>query len=593
MGTPSSIISRDAFLLLLTPGLPFAWAMLLAASRREILQFMAPWAAFPGLLAALLLPAGTFVDLPWIMLQARMGLDSTGRVFLLFTSLLWLLSTMDAWGSMGGKSGRREFLLFMLLAMGGNLGLIVAQDLFSFYVAFALMSFSSYGLVVYYRSEESLRAGRVYMVLVVVGEILVFTSLLMIHRSAGTALLSNFSGMARDPWILGLVFAGFGIKAGAIPLHVWLPLAHPAAPTHASAVLSGAMIKAGLLGWMRFLPLGGPALPEWGALFIGAGLLASLGGVGIGLTQRNLKTILAYSSISQMGLMTVGVGISLMLPEKLPQSMAAVTVYACHHGLTKGSLFLGVGLVQSVPRDSRRWAWVLAGMGFAALALAGLPMTGGFLAKGLLKDVAGAPPHPWGGLLSTFLPLSAWASTLLMLRFLFLASRVSGSSGVSTSRWISYVATLVSVAILTWLLPEGASWRGHALEPDRWWMAIWPLAMGFVAALALVVFLRRTGISFAVAVPPGDILVVGEILLKPVRSALTLMSAVESSLDRGVSVCLLERCRKAPGVPVFTAARLKLLRTESILLGFTVAGILFLLVLVALLLLFWRPGAFG
>lgn len=593
MGNPSSIISQDAFLLLLVPGLPFAWALLLAASRREMLQFLAPWVALPGLLVALLLPAGTIVDLPWVMLQTRMGLDSSNRVFLLFTSLLWLLSTMDAWESMAGKPKLREFLFFMLLSMSGNLGLIVAQDLFTFYLAFALMSFSSYGLVVHYRNEESLRAGRVYMVLVVVGEILIFTSLLMVHQTAGSALLSDFSEVAKDPWILGLVFAGFGIKAGAIPLHVWLPLAHPAAPTPASAVLSGAMIKAGLLGWMRFLPLGGHALPEWGALFIGAGLLAAFGAVGIGLTQRNVKTILAYSSISQMGLMTVGVGVALMLPDKFPQSMAAVTVYACHHGLTKGSLFLGAGLVQSVQRDSRHRAWVLAGMGVTALALAGLPMTGGFLAKGLLKDVAGAAPQPWGGLLSALLPVSAWASTLLMVRFLFLASRVSGSGGVSTGRWLPYIGTLACVAMVTWLLPEAASWRGHALEADRWWMATWPLAMGFLTALALVALLRKTGKSFAVAVPPGDILVVGAILVKPLKSAMTLMTSVESSLDRGVSVCFWNRCGRGPGAPALLAERLRLLRAESILLGFTVAGSLFLFVLVALFLLMWWPGAFG
>jgi formate hydrogenlyase subunit 3/multisubunit Na+/H+ antiporter MnhD subunit len=121
--------------------------------------------------------------------------------------------------------------------------------------------------------------------------------------------------------------------AGVYALHVWLPLAHPVAPTPASAVLSGAMIKAGLLGWLRFLPLGEAATPGWGNVCTIAGLAAAFDGVLVGCTQDNAKTVLAYSSISQMGFMTMAVGVGLTVPAVWTQALTATALYALHHAM--------------------------------------------------------------------------------------------------------------------------------------------------------------------------------------------------------------------------------------------------------------------
>ncbi|MGE5306870.1 MAG: proton-conducting transporter membrane subunit [Alphaproteobacteria bacterium] len=111
-----------------------------------------------------------------------------------------------------------------------------------------------------------------------------------------------------------MILTAFAIKAGALGLRFWLPLADPAAPVPASAVLSGAMIKAGLLGWLRFLPLGEASLPGFGYFVIAGGLGAAFFVTLIGVTQKNPKTLLAYSSISQMGIITTGVGTGLVQP---------------------------------------------------------------------------------------------------------------------------------------------------------------------------------------------------------------------------------------------------------------------------------------
>ncbi|MEX2162829.1 MAG: proton-conducting transporter membrane subunit [Sulfuricaulis sp.] len=140
-----------------------------------------------------------------------------------------------------------------------------------------------------------------------------------------------------------LLLIGFGVKTGVLGLHVALPLAYGVTPAPGAAALASAMIKAGLLGWLRFLPLGFP-VPEWSAIFIALGLAAALYGVVIGLVQREPKVILAYSSISQMGLITVGVGLGLAAPAAAVPALFALTLYALHHALVKGALFLGEGL---------------------------------------------------------------------------------------------------------------------------------------------------------------------------------------------------------------------------------------------------------
>ncbi len=588
MGIPLNLMTWEACLLLLAPGLPLLGAVLLALRGGGSLPSRSAWTALPALAAALLVPSGCFVELPWALLQVRIGIDATGRIFLLFTSHHWLLSTLDASSSMTAKPRQRAFFCFTLLAMSGNFGLIAAQDLFTFYLSFALMSFSSYGLVVHYRSEEAFRAGRIFIILVVFGEVLVFTALALIHQATGSAFLSAVPGMEPDPWTLSLLFLGFGIKVGALPLHVWLPLAHPAAPTPSSAVLSGAMIKAGLLGWLRFLPLGGAFLSDWGVLFVGTGLLAALGGVGVGLTQRNLKTVLAYSSISQMGLMTAGVGLALLLPERVPEAVAAVAVTACHHGLTKGALFLGVGMIDLVPRRSRERLWLHVGLGWCALALAGFPLTGGFLAKGLIKDVAVLLPPPWNDLVSLFLPLTAGGTALLMLHFLSLAIRSPGSGGTGAGRWLSWHAILGCVVVVAWMLPESAAGKASALDAARWWAAFWPAALALLTTLGFQALRRATGRSLSVAVPPGDILAIMGLLQRPLAKIRSVAGAVTAVLDRGVALCLLECWNDCFGGFTRLAVKWQLGVLEEGLMRFAVAGTLMVVALVILLLLLWQ-----
>jgi len=489
---------------------------------RRVLQPLLPWTALPALAAVLLLPDGASAGFPWVLLHAKLGLDATGRLFLLFTSLLWLLSGVFGTGYLTADPRRARFFFFYGLAMSGNLGVIVAQDVVSFYVFFALMSFSAYGLVVHTGEPDAVRAGRVYLVLVVVGEVLVFAGLAVLAASCGSVdlvpLKQGAGGAPNGASVL--LWLGFGIKAGALPLHVWLPLAHPAAPTPASAVLSGAMIKAGLLGWLRFLPMEAVSSPGWAAACVVAGLAAAFYGVAVGVAQSHPKTILAYSSVSQMGLITVGVGLSFMDPSLAAAALPAVALYAVHHGFAKGALFLGVGVLSATPAGTRgsRLAW--AGMALAGLSLAGAPFTSGAVCKAALKTAVSLSPPDWQTALYILLPLASVGTTVLMGRLAFvLARRVpSVHKAPGTAMWAGWMGTLALVAFALFVLPTAERAVDLAAQAVRG--ALWPVAAGGVlTALGWAAARGRQGVS-PPRVPSGDLLVVyAAVIRAPARLA--------------------------------------------------------------------------
>lgn len=497
-------------LMLAVFGLPLVVAMSLSITRWQTMIIrLTPWSALPALAAVAWAPSDAIASISWLLLKVHLGVDPTGRVFLLFTSLLWLLSGLYAPSYLASDPRRVRFFFFFLLSMSGNFGLIVAQDIVSFYVFFALMSFASYGLVVHNGDADALQAGRVYMYLVVIGEILLFTAFILQASSVDSLLLKDFSNVRPNGMIVGLLLIGFGIKAGALPVHVWLPLAHPAAPTPASAVLSGAMIKAGLLGWLRFLPIGLMAMPRWGTLCIIAGMLASYYAVAVGLTQRNPKTVLAYSSVSQMGLITAGVGLAIGWPQSVPAELPAIWIYAIHHGFAKGALFLGIGVVGSVEGRRNAHRLALGGLILAALALAGAPFTSGAVAKVALKLPLQDFQASWLYSLNLFMPLAAIGTTFLMARFIFTVTMHSAAHGKPRiGMWLSWTVTILLSAAAVWVLPVAREPALNALRPASLWQALWPAGGGIlISGGAWLMALRKKRRPIK-AIPQGDLLYV-------------------------------------------------------------------------------------
>lgn len=501
----------ETAVLMLVPVLPLVLAAALSAQRwRELVVRLAPWASLPALIAAAV-SSGALLNLPWLLLGSRLGVDDVGRVFLFFTAVLWLLAGIYGRSYLARDPRHARFFVFYLLTMSGNLGLIVAQDVLGFYFFFALMSFSSYGLIVHKRDPQALRAGRVYIYLVMLGEVLLFAGLVAGTWHTGTLSLDEFAVTAHSNLVIGLLLAGFGIKVGALPLHVWLPLAHPIAPTPASAVLSGAMIKAGLLGWLRFLPLGQVALPVWSSLCIAAGLGAAIYGVLVGLFQDEPKTVLAYSSISQMGIITAGMGLGMAAPEIWPLCLSAVLIYALHHALAKGALFLGVGVAAATGSGViQRWS-VIAGLLLPALALAGLPFTSGAVAKIGLKSLTYVLPAPWPDWMAVLLLLIAVGTTLLMVRFLYLVwPQGSAQPRLTAGLWLPWAVLLIVVAFSTWLWPAADEANLQSLSVSGFWHALLPASVGAISAWAAWTLGRRANVKLSVRIPAGDILVAAQ-----------------------------------------------------------------------------------
>lgn len=478
--------------------LPLALAALVLypASRRMGLA-LAPWAALPGLALALAAPESYVLDLPWLLLGSRFGLDDTGRLFLAFTALLWLAAGIYARAWLVNDPRRHVFTGFFLATLTGNLGVCLALDAASFYFAFALMTFAAYGLVAHVADAKARRAGRVYLAMALLGEAMLLVGLLLSVGAAQSHFPTEMARAAGNTPLLAhvLLALGFGVKAGVPLLHMWLPLAYPAAPAPASAVLAGAMIKAGLLGWLRFLPLGEAALPELGAAMLGVGIGATFFGVVAGLPQRDAKTVLAYSSVSQMGFLTLAVGAGLLTPQAWPLLLPAIGLYALHHALAKGALFLGEGVAQRMGRNKLVWA----GLALPALALAGAPYTSGALAKVALKDALTALPEPWSVLLASVLALAAVGTALLMFRFLWLLWRERGQGG-GAGLLPPWLVLLVAVAFLAWLKAEAGSVAATISVPGLWW-ASWPVLLAAVLAVST----RRLG-WHGPAIPPGDVL---------------------------------------------------------------------------------------
>ena len=522
---------NPSVLLILVPVFPMLLALgLMTGLLQRVALRLAPLAALPALFISLVLMPEITLKLPWLLLGAQMGFDDTARVFLFFCALLWLVAGIYTVGYLPEPASRSRFFIWFLLAMSGNIGLILAQDLALFYTFFALMSFASYGLVVSERTKDALRAGRIYIILVVVGEVLLFAAFALAAQTTGSIEFDNVRlavAKSESPdWIIGLTLLGFGIKAGVIGLHVWLPLAHPVAPTPASAVLSGAMIAAGLLGWLRVLPLGETVLPEWGGVMITAGAVAAFYAALVGLLQSNPKTVLAYSSVSTMGVMTIGVGLGLVSEDGWPFLLSAILIYALHHGLAKGALFLGVDMAATTPVSKGHRRLLMAGLLLPALALAGAPLTSGMIAKHLLKVHVSSVMSPWSDWLQILLPWSAVATSLLMGRFLYLvwtryklaSSTTSGVVSKPGTMWSAWIVLLTAVVLSLWLIPFLE--LKLSLSMKMMISAIWPVALG--AGLAVIVwFVTREGrvhvlLRHLPRVPPGDFLIFIENWLWPV-----------------------------------------------------------------------------
>jgi formate hydrogenlyase subunit 3/multisubunit Na+/H+ antiporter MnhD subunit len=489
-------------------GLPFSalFPLLLATlpalpPLRRFQLYLLPLAALPALLAGIFVPEGASITFTHTLMESTWTLDATGRIFQLFTAFGWLMAGLYSISYFRDHPRQGSFTLPFLIAMSGNLLLPTAADAVTFYTGFALMSFASWGLVVHAGTPEALRAGRIYLVLVVLGELLIFPGLvkgtLWAESSTLSAIRSHWAFYPDPRFQISLILFGFALKSGLFPFHFWLPLAHPAAPSPASAVLSGCMIKAGLLAWLRLIPLGEFSMPALGQTLIVLAAITMIGSLLIGLTQTQPKALLAYSSLSKMGMMMLLLGPALVQPILAPAAIAAVLVLATSHSLHKGALFLGAGL----PSSQGKTALMI----LLCASFAGLPFLSGALSKTAIKPLLNHPDFPQSQVLTMFIAISTLFTAPLLFRFLLITitppQRDRKRFNSSSLAWIiATAATLLFPLIAPYFSlsvdSEVAYQPEKALPGD-------PFLLGGIILIGLWILFKP---KLPFHIPPGDLL---------------------------------------------------------------------------------------
>jgi formate hydrogenlyase subunit 3/multisubunit Na+/H+ antiporter MnhD subunit len=513
--------------LLLAAALASPLVMLLAClsgylrTRMPSLLWLAP---LPALAATLLAPNGSTLVLPQALLGLTFTLDVTGAMLLGTAAILWSIAGVFAGTDLQGRQDSGGFTVWWLATLTGSLGVFIAADLVSFYLLFTLLSLATYGLVAYDGTAAARRAGAVYVALALLCEALLLFGFVLLAAATPDGSLSirdTVATFTTSPWrdsTLVLLILGFGLKIGLVPLHIWMPSTYAAAPIPAAAVLSGAAVNAGVIGLIRFLPFE-TALPGWGEAIAAIGLFSAFYGVAIGLTQANPKVVLAYSSVSQMGLLAAVLGMGLATGDKT--APAAAAFYAAHHALVKGGLFLSVGMMM-LTRSRGPWPLLLPAA-VLALALAGLPLTGGALAKLAVKTPLGA------GTAGTLAALSAIGTTLLMLHFLHrLKLTDSTGSAIPSGLTLSWLGLAFASIVVPWALSPtiATTLLRDALTPANLFEVLWPIALGGVLALVLHRWQRLLP-----HVPEGDILVAG---IDAARRAARNLGAAVDRLERNL-----------------------------------------------------------
>ncbi|MFD5867857.1 proton-conducting transporter membrane subunit [Corynebacterium sp. NPDC060344] len=498
---------------------------------RATLGALAPLSTLPALVPALAPDPGE-VRVDWLLLGTRLEMDGLAgplivvAVILYFTALAAIGWRRKAGGGnvtgRGGKAGaagadRMPALSgFLVAAYLGNVTVYAAADTATFYLSFAVMSFAAFGAIIHDLTDKARFASKVYLVMSVISEVSVLSALMIITAAAGPAVADAPAAVSGHPlsWlIIALLIVGFGVKAGTVPLHIWLPLAHPAAPPAASAVLSGAMVKAGMLGWLRFLPLGEDPERAWGLVLLALALVGAFAAVVVGAVQKDPKVVLAYSTISQLGFMGAVVSVGLLEPTLAAACAWATVVYAVHHGIAKGALFLGVQMWRELRRSPWRWP-IIAGMAVSAAAVAGAPFTSGALGKYVSKKAVEDLGIGWLPL-DSLLPLVATGSTILLIRVAVLLHREEKSEEPAgpavAAAWLALVPLGVAVP---WLIGEyRVPLDPPSPDPAVLWDATWPIALGAVIAAGLWWMATRSRAFGDVAsadsdpiFPPGDLL---------------------------------------------------------------------------------------
>ncbi|MDE6420159.1 MAG: complex I subunit 5 family protein [Lachnospiraceae bacterium] len=341
-------------------------------------------------------------------LGMHVTLDGFRVLYGLIAALMWMMTALFSGEYFAHYRNRNRYYFFYLMTLGATVGVFLSSDLYTTFLFFEIMSFTSYVWVAHDEKSESLRAAATYLAVAVIGGLVLLMGLFLLYRTVGTldmASLYEACAACTDKRMLYtagvcLLF-GFGAKAGAFPLHIWLPKAHPVAPAPASALLSGILTKSGIFGILVVSCNVFSRNATWGVLILTLGVITMVAGAVLALFSVDLKRTLACSSMSQIGFVLVGVGMLCILNGGgngvLRAEIAArgTLLHMVNHSLIKLVLFMAAGVVfmnvhklnlNDIRGFGRKKPLLHLAFLSGALGIAGVPLFNGYISKTLLHE---------------------------------------------------------------------------------------------------------------------------------------------------------------------------------------------------------------
>lgn len=344
-----------------------------------------------------------------IGLQIKM--DMFRYIFVWLTTLIWFLVTIYSTEYLTSYKNRNRYYLFFMLTYWSTIGIFMSENFLNLFTFFEIMSLTSYPLIIHDEDKYSHEAGQTYIIMAITGGLVLLMGLFLLYDYTQTLEITKLKiaieGIGNIKYLItGLIIFGFGIKAGMFPLHIWLPKAHPAAPAPASAVLSGILLKTGIFGIMvtsQIIVLGDKNVA---ITLLVLGFITMFIGGFLAMFQRNIKRILAYSSMSQMGYIIVGIGLMGILGENKGIALYGTLYHIINHVIFKVLLFMIAGEIYMVLHElsinsiggfgiNKKLLKVLFLIGLCGII--GMPGFNGFISKNMLHHALAEATHIYGG----------------------------------------------------------------------------------------------------------------------------------------------------------------------------------------------------
>ena len=395
-------------LILLLVFLPMALAFVCygvgrrSKSARTLCACLSGGVMFLLALAAALSPHGTAAVAQVCALGLRLELDGFRKIYVVIIALMWMMTLFFSRDYFAHYHNRGRYYFFNLMTLGATMGVFLAADLFTAFIFFEVMSFTSYTWVIQEETPGAVRAANTYLAVAVIGGLVALMGIFLLRHHLGTTTVAELYAAAQGCPGKGALYAaggcilfGFGAKAGMFPLHIWLPKAHPVAPAPASALLSGVLTKSGVWGILAISCNIFRHDPLWGGLILGLGTVTMVLGAVLALFSIDLKRTLACSSMSQIGFVLVGVGMMGLLGEHNALAARGTLLHMVNHSLFKLVLFMCAGVVyMNVHRldlnDIRGFGRKKPLLGIAfllgAMGIGGVPLLNGYVSKTLLHE---------------------------------------------------------------------------------------------------------------------------------------------------------------------------------------------------------------